>query len=45
MLNGFVLEGMGMRIVIGLEMRMGMKLGVFGYTFKGMVMFRNCNVW
>ena len=42
MITGFALEGIEMRIAMGLGM--GIELDVFGCTFKWMVMSNNCNV-
>ena len=39
----FALEGVGMRITMGLRMRM--ELVVFGCTLKGMVIFSHYNIW
>ena len=44
LVTGFALEWMGMGITMGLWMRMGMELGVFDCTIKGMVMSSYYNV-
>ena len=46
LVTGFVLKGMeiGIAMRLGMGIAMGMKLGVFGCTFRGMIISNHCNV-